>query len=97
MRDGQLLEKAEIEKIRHIPCTIVQGRYDAVCPAKTAWELHKGMLALSPFSLQLADTLGIAWPEAKFIMVPDAGHSWREPGIAKALVEAMDSYAKLDM
>ena len=23
--------------------SIVQGRYDVVCPAKTAWELHKGL------------------------------------------------------
>ncbi len=30
-----------VDKIRHIPATIVQGRYDVVCPAKTAWELHK--------------------------------------------------------
>ena len=30
-----------IDKIRHIPATIVQGRYDMVCPAETAWELHK--------------------------------------------------------
>ena len=42
MPDGQLLEKAEVDKIRHIPCTIVQGRYDSVCPATTAWQLHKG-------------------------------------------------------
>ncbi|KAJ8453949.1 hypothetical protein ONZ51_g13313 [Trametes cubensis] len=32
MRDGQLLEKQEIDKIRHIPCVVVQGRYDVVCP-----------------------------------------------------------------
>ena len=30
-----------MDKIRHIPTTIVQGRYDVVCPFKTAWELHK--------------------------------------------------------
>lgn len=30
-----------IDKIRHIPGAIVQGRYDVVCPAKSAWELHK--------------------------------------------------------
>lgn len=30
-----------ISKIRHIPGFIVQGRYDMVCPAKSAWELHK--------------------------------------------------------
>jgi len=30
-----------LDKIRHIPATIVQGRYDIVCPTETAWELHK--------------------------------------------------------
>lgn len=30
-----------IGKIKHIPATIIQGRYDVVCPAKSAWELHK--------------------------------------------------------
>jgi proline iminopeptidase len=29
-----------IERIRHIPGVIVQGRYDVVCPAKSAWDLH---------------------------------------------------------
>ncbi len=30
-----------VDKIRHIPTVIVQGRYDVVCPATSAWELHK--------------------------------------------------------
>jgi len=30
-----------IDKIRHIPTIIVQGRYDVVCPAESAWELHR--------------------------------------------------------
>ena len=34
----QLLD--DIERIRSIPAVIVQGRYDVVCPAETAWELH---------------------------------------------------------
>jgi proline iminopeptidase len=37
--DGWLLKN--IDKIRHIPAWIVQGRYDVVCPATSAWELHK--------------------------------------------------------
>ena len=36
---NQLLEA--IDKIRHIPCVIVQGRYDVVCPPTTAWDLHR--------------------------------------------------------
>ena len=31
----------DVGKIRHIPCVIVQGRYDLVCPMYTAWDLHK--------------------------------------------------------
>ena len=30
-----------VDKIRHIPGFIVQGRYDVVCPARSAWDLHK--------------------------------------------------------
>eukprot|EP00048_Salpingoeca_helianthica_P022878 m.20916 g.20916 ORF g.20916 m.20916 type:complete len:393 (-) comp7952_c0_seq1:241-1419(-) len=38
-RDGELLKN--VDRIRHIPCTIVQGRYDVVCPMKSAWDLHR--------------------------------------------------------
>ena len=41
MRDGELLEKSSIDKIRHIPTVIVQGRYDMVCPFSTAYALKK--------------------------------------------------------
>lgn len=41
MTDGQILEKQNVDKIRHIPTVINQGRYDAVCPAKTAYDLFK--------------------------------------------------------
>jgi len=30
-----------IDRIRHIPAVIVQGRHDVVCPSRTAWELHQ--------------------------------------------------------
>ncbi|WP_426754476.1 prolyl aminopeptidase [Myxococcus sp. Y35] len=33
-----------------------------------------------------------AWPEAEFILVPDAGHSANEPGNTSALVEATDRF-----
>jgi len=36
---NQLLE--DVDRIRHLPCTIVQGRYDVVCPMKSAWDLHR--------------------------------------------------------
>ena len=37
--DNYLLEN--IEKIRHLPAVIVQGRYDVVCPMMSAWDLHR--------------------------------------------------------
>ncbi len=37
-----------------------------------------------------AHELARAWPDAEMTMVPDAGHSATEPGIAKALVNAME-------
>ena len=37
--DGQLL--AGIGAIEHIPAVIVQGRYDVVCPTRSAWDLHR--------------------------------------------------------
>lgn len=37
--DGWLLK--HVDKIRHIPTWIVQGRYDMVCPATSAYELHE--------------------------------------------------------
>lgn len=37
--DGWILDN--IDTIRHIPTVIVQGRYDVVCPMKTAWDLYK--------------------------------------------------------
>ena len=38
-REDQLL--LNVDKIRHIPAVIIQGRYDVVCPMVSAWELHK--------------------------------------------------------
>lgn len=35
--DGELL--TGVGRIRHIPCTIVHGRYDVVTPLKSAWDL----------------------------------------------------------
>jgi proline iminopeptidase len=38
-RDRWLLE--HVDAIRSIRAVIVQGRYDVVCPAESAWELHR--------------------------------------------------------
>jgi proline iminopeptidase len=69
---NSLLDK--LDQIRHLPCTIVQGRYDAVCPIVTADELAR------------------AWPEARYVIIEDAGHSAFEPGIRQALIQATDIF-----
>jgi proline iminopeptidase len=63
---------ARVDRIRHLPAAIVQGRYDMVCPIRSADELAR------------------AWPEADYIIVPDAGHSAMEPGIREQLVLASE-------
>ena len=40
-RDGWLLEAENLARLAAIPVTIVQGRYDVVCPPTSAYELHK--------------------------------------------------------
>ena len=64
---------ANLARIRELPATVVQGRYDMVCPAVTADELVR------------------AWPEARYVVVPDAGHSAMEPPIRSALIEATEA------
>lgn len=74
-RDDELLAGAR--KLARVPGVIVQGRYDVVCPMKSAWDLHK------------------AWPRAKFVVVPDSGHSMSEPGTAEALIRETERFVKL--
>ncbi|MGI9305682.1 MAG: prolyl aminopeptidase [Gammaproteobacteria bacterium] len=60
--DGQLI--AEARKLSGIPGAIVQGRYDIVTPAKTAWDLHrnwpKARLHIAPGAGHAADEPEIA-------------------------------------
>ncbi len=59
--EDQLLR--DVEKIRHLPGVIVQGRYDMVCPAVSAWDLHEAWpgsrLVLVPAAGHSADEPGI--------------------------------------
>jgi len=42
--------------------------------------------------MQSAWDLAAAWPEARLVVVPGAGHAADEPGIASALVEATEAF-----
>ena len=41
LEPGQLLRDAH--KIKDIPAIIINGRYDVICPPKTAWQLHQAL------------------------------------------------------
>lgn len=53
-----------IDKIKNIKTVIVQGRYDVVCPATSAWELHK---ALPESHLHIIPDAGHSLSEAGII------------------------------
>lgn len=59
--DDQLLR--DVAKVRHLPAVIVQGRYDMVCPAVSAWDLHHAWpgsrLTIVPAAGHSADEPGI--------------------------------------
>jgi proline iminopeptidase len=75
LEPDQLLR--DLGRITHLPATIVQGRYDMVCPVASAFDLAQ------------------AWPDARFQIIPDGGHSAMEPGIRAALVAATNRYRLL--
>lgn len=50
--EGQILR--DMHKIAHIPGTIVQGRYDMICPPATAFALHEAWPSSRLFMVQKA-------------------------------------------
>ncbi|WP_067183153.1 prolyl aminopeptidase [Microtetraspora niveoalba] len=56
--EGRLLR--DVDRIRHIPCVIVQGRYDMCTPAATAWDLHR---AWPEAEFHMVDDAGHAYTE----------------------------------
>lgn len=60
------------------PVGLVTGRYDILCPIATAYEVA-GVLR---------------GRECNHVIVPDAGHSTEEPGVAAAIVEMTDDFAR---
>ncbi len=55
---------AGVDRIRHIPAVIVQGRYDVCTPAMTAWDLHRAWpeadFTMIPDAAHAASEPGIA-------------------------------------
>ena len=72
--EGQLIANAH--RLRNIPGVIVQGRYDAVTPPTTAWDLHR---AWPGSTLRIVDDAGHASSEPgitrELIAATDSMHS----------------------
>ena len=81
--DGWLLD--HLAPLRDIPCTIVHGKYDLVCPPASAHELHQALQRMHPPGACVHQTL--AW-------AADSGHSAWEPATTRALVDAVKAYAE---
>ena len=65
-------------------------RASAICHARSS----RGATTSSVHRLT-ADALARAWPDAEYVVVPDAGHSVREPGITRELVAAVQRMREL--
>jgi proline iminopeptidase len=72
---NQLL--GDLYRIRHLPASIVQARYDMVCPIVSADELAR------------------AWPSARYVIVPDAGHSVWEPPVRSMVMREVERFKQL--
>ncbi|KAG9243851.1 proline iminopeptidase [Calycina marina] len=80
MEDGQLITDAH--KIKHLPISIIQGRYDVVCPTKTSWDLYQALGGATNTNLE-------------YQIISDAGHSAHEMPIELALVDAVEKFKSL--
>ena len=78
--ETQLLD--DVPKIRHIPAIIVQGRYDVVCPMRSAWDLHR---AWPEAQLRVIADSGHSAGEAGIsAALCDATDSFRPPAAKRA-------------
>ncbi|KAG8740181.1 hypothetical protein FRC10_004620 [Ceratobasidium sp. 414] len=83
MREGQLLEKQSIDKILVIILITALTHYSRHIPTIVVQGRYD---VVCPTTTAWA--LKRTWSEIDLKIVPDAGHSAREPGIAKLLTEA---------
>ena len=73
LEDNYILKN--ISELTEIPVSIVQGRYDIVCPMRSAWDLNRSL------------------PSSKIYIIDNAGHSMKEIGISKKLIELTNELA----
>lgn len=58
LEEDQLIR--DVDRIRHIPAVIIQGRYDVCTPVATAWDLHR---AWPEADFHIVDDAGHAYSE----------------------------------
>lgn len=79
MKEDALLEG--LPGLAGIPAIVVQGRYDMICPIRSADELVRSW----PGGAE----------QVRYRIIADAGHAASEPGIRSALVDAAESFKRL--
>lgn len=75
LRPNQLVDEAD--RLADIPLTIIQGRYDLLCPPAN--------------SALLAERL----PNARVVIVENAGHAMSEPGVFEAMKKAITEMTEI--
>lgn len=81
MSDNQLLDR--IDMLSGIPAVVVQGRYDVVCPIRSADDLVRHWPG-EPGANGL-----------EYRVIADAGHAASEPGTRAALIAATEKFKSL--
>ncbi|MFM2128880.1 MAG: Proline iminopeptidase [Pseudomonadota bacterium] len=81
MTENQLIDR--VDMLAGIPATVVQGRYDVVCPIRSADELVRNWPG------------GPDHQRLDYRVVADAGHAASEPGTRAALIAATERYKSL--
>jgi len=74
----------KLHQLADKPAVVVQGRYDMICPIRSADKLVRAW----PKGNDKGAVID-------YVIVDDAGHSASEPGTRKALVRAMNGFRSL--
>lgn len=98
LEPDQILQKENLDRIRHIPTVIVQGRYDVICPPRAAWRLY---LALRNGEEEKEKS--VVHPDQRIHKVmcelfwTMAGHAPTEPETLKKLIEVCGKFAAMEL
>jgi proline iminopeptidase len=96
LKDLHYLEPDKLEKIKNIPCALVNGRYDLICPPIAAWRLHKALPKSKLFIISDAGhSAYVRFYSVLYAFSYTDMPIQQEPGIQNKLVDICDEFAAL--